>query len=182
MYGDDTNPYQNTNDSNIKKYIDNWYKTNIKDKGFESSLDKDSIYCGDRTEGSVSGNHQYYGGLDRIAAGKPTMKCPSSDSYGIESGNRKLTYPVGLLSVDEVNLSGANMTGNNNCYLCTNTFYWLISPNVWFSSSYAGVFSMDFSVSYYFVGNTGGVRPAITIAPSAPLISGDGSKESPYII
>ena len=185
MYGDDSNPYQNNNDSDIKKYIDNWYKTNIKDKGFETSLDKGSIYCGDRTEGSVSGNRQYYSGGDRIAAGKPTMKCSKSDSYGTEVGNRKLTYPVGLLSIDEVNLSGATLTnGNSNYYLFTNMWYWLLSPSSWTSSGYAGVLRVlsNGFVSYAYVTSAYGVRPALTIASSAPLLSGDGSQDDPYVI
>ena len=189
MYGDDANPYQNINDSDIKKYIDNWYKINIKDKGFESSLDKGSIYCGDRTEGSVSGRWQYYAGLDRIAAGKPTMKCPSNDSYGLEAGNRKLTYPVGLLSVDEVNLAGANWNNSNsnsNNYLYSYLYYWILSPSAWNSSGTALVLDMN-SYSYgglrhYNVTYVSDVRPALTIAPSAPLLSGDGSQSNPYVI
>ena len=188
MYGDDTNPYQNNNDSDIKKYIDNWYKINIKDKGFESSLDKESIYCGDRTEGSVSGNWQYYSCRDRIEAGKPTVKCPNNDSYSVEAGNRMLTYPVGLLSVDEVNLSGAiwnNSNSNSNYYLYTNYYrYWLLSPGYWSSFGNAfmlNVYSSD-NVAGTFVDYDGGVRPAITVAPSAPLLSGDGSQNNPYVI
>ena len=185
MYGDDSNPYHNTNDSDIKKYIDNWYKTNIKDKGFESSLDKGSIYCGDRTEGSDQGSWFKYAARERIEAGKPTMKCPNNDSYGTEAGNRKLTYPVGLLSVDEVNLSGANWNNSNsNYYLYTSFYYWLLSPSNWYSSGSAYVLRVgSVGVVYYnYVASTYGVRPAITIAPSAPLLSGNGSQNDPYKI
>ena len=187
MFGDDTNPYQNTNDSDIKKYIDNWYKINLKDKGYENKLDNNSVYCGDRTEGSViSGNKQNYTGLDRIAAGKPTMKCLSNDSYGVEGGNKKLKHPVGLLSSDEVMLAGALIwsTNNMNYYLYTNQDYWLLSPSKE-SQGNAYVFMVDKGGQLYhghWVDTNCGVRPAITISPSAPLLSGDGSQNNPYII
>ena len=187
MYGDDTNPYQNNNDSDIKKYIDNWYKTNIKDKGFESSLDKDSIYCGDRTEGIDKGGYFYYAGIDRAEQNKPTLKCPSNDSYGLEAGNRKLTYPVALLSSDEVMLAGGqNSRGSNsNYYLNINEWYWLLSPGSWSDYGSTSIVDVDSRgcLEAVQVTSTGdGVRPALTVAPSAPLLSGDGSMYNPYVI
>ena len=189
MFGDDTNPYQNNNDSDIKKYIDNWYKKNIKDKGFESSLDKESIYCGDRTEGTDKGNYFNYAGKDRAEQKKPSLKCPSNDSYGVEAGNRRLIHPVGLITSDEVMLAGSNfysvLNGNNqNYYLYTSNDYWLFSPSIWLSSGYAYVLLVhsDGILSYFVVDGTYGVRPALTIAPSAPLLSGTGSQNDPYVI
>ena len=186
MYGDDTNPYQNTNDSDIKKYIDNWYKTNIKDKGFESSLDKSSIYCGDRTE-YPNGSEINYGFEKFNKAKDPILKCPANDSYGVEAGNRRLTNPVGLLTIDETILAGGTKWGgntNNNYYLYTNSWYWLLSPSYMSSSGVVNVLCVriDGSLGDNYGATLGGVRPAITVAPSAPLLSGDGSKESPYII
>ncbi len=184
MFGDDANPYQNNNDSDIKKYIDNWYKTNIKDKGFESSLDKASIYCGDRTEYPDSSTINY--GYDKVDNDKgPTLKCPINDSYSVEAGNRKLTYPVSLLSVDDVMLAGVyKWNGNSNYYLYTNYWYWLLSPSTWYSLAYAGVLRVysDGSLGNGYVEGTHGVRPAITIASIVPLISGDGSQNNPYVI
>ena len=185
MYGDDTNPYQNTNDSDIKKNIDNWYKTNIKDKGFELILDKGSIYCGDRTERTVDINWLSYAGKDRLSSGKPTMKCPSNDSYGVETGNRRLTYPAALLSSDEVMLAGGSNLNesNSNYYLYTDKAYWLLSPGSYQISNYTFVLSVaGKSIIGYYEVYASGVRPALTIAQSASLLSGDGSQNDPYII
>ena len=184
MYGDDTSPYQNNNDSDIKKYIDNWYKTNIKDKGFESNLDKESIYCGDRTEDGRS--NISYAGVIRAVLNKPSLKCPSNDSYGLEAGNRKLRYPVGLLTIDEIILAGTNWaTGSNrDFYLYTGNYYWLLSPSNFRSSGSASVLLVDSDGGHNsnYVKVASGVRPVITIAPLAPLISGDGSQNNPYFI
>ena len=115
------------------------------------------------------------------------MKCPFNDSYGTDAGNRKLTYPVGLLSLDEVNLAGAtwsNSDSNSNYYLYTNRDYWLLSPSFWLRSVDAGVLYVNSvgNVGNYVVPSMYGVRPALTIAPSAPLLSGDGSQNNPYVI
>ena len=184
MYGDDINPYQNNNDSDIKKYIDKWYKTNIKDKGFESSLDRKSIYCGDRTE-RPSEKNIFFAGFDRITSGKPILKCPSNDSYGLESGNRKLTYPVGLLSVDDVNLAGGTWSNyNSNYYLYTNQFYWILSPSNWYSSIDAYVLRVrsDGSLDSGSVPFARGVRPALTLRGELPVLGGDGSQDKPFVM
>ena len=186
MFGDDVNPYQNINDSNIKKYIDNWYKTNIKDKGFESSLDKESIYCGDRTEGTDRDGYFWYAGLERFEKSTPSLKCSINDSYGVESGNRKLKYPAALLSSDEVMLAGGiKLTGSNfNYYLHTNKWYWLLSPGHWASSGYTIVLYVYSYGSLYNYGVTyiGGVRPALTIKGESFILNGDGSQNNPYVI
>ena len=39
--------HSNTFDSHIKTYVDNWYKTNIEDKGYSDKI-ADVIYCNDR--------------------------------------------------------------------------------------------------------------------------------------
>ena len=189
MYGDDTNPYQNTNYSDIKKYIDKWYKTNIKDKGFESSLDKGSIYCGDRTERIDKGSYFNYAGADRLFAGKPTLKCPSNDSYGVETGNRRLIHPVGLITSDEVMLAGTNFysvlnANNQNYYLYTGNYYWLLSPRRWDSSGSVYVLHVDNNgiLNGGYVTFTYGVRPALTLKGELPVLGGDGSKDKPFVM
>ena len=185
MFGDDANPYQSNNDSDIKKYIDNWYKTNIKDKGFEATLDKKSIYCGDRTEGTDKRRYFNYAGRDRLEASKPTFKCPTKDSYGLESGNKKLTYPAGLLTIDETILAGRNWStgGNKDFYLYTNQWYWLLSPSSWYNSGAAYVLCVPGDVSLaYRVTYAYGVRPALTIKGKAFILNGDGSQNNPYVI
>ncbi len=117
---------------------------------------------------------------------KPSTRCSSNDSYGLEAGNRKLTYPVGLLTIDETILAGTNWatSNNTNFYLYTNQYYWLLSPSNWASSGNARVLHVDSdgNLSLNIVASTSGVRPAITIAPSAPLLAGDGSQSNPYVI
>lgn len=186
IYGNDANPYQNTNDSEIKKYIDNWYKTNIKDKGFEEKLDKTSIYCGDRTEGKVENSYQHYVGHDRLKSNHPSLYCPLNDSYGVNAGNKKLNYPVGLLTSDEQLLAGQSKWNgrNQNYYLYTGSSYWLLSPNIWLKPTTASMITVSGSGSFFGVStnNKIGVRPVVTLNYWITFKSGDGSQNNPYII
>ena len=183
MFGDDANPYQNTNDSDIKKYIDNWYKTNIKDKGFESILDKGSIYCGDRTETKTGNDIDY---MINAMNHKPSTRCPSNDSYGAEAGNRKLRYPVGLLTIDETILAGTNWsTGNNkDFYLYTSNWYLLLSPYRWRNPGDARVLAVcaDGSLDRRYTATVEGVRPAVTLKGTLPVLGGDGSQNKPFVM
>lgn len=185
MMGTDDNPYQNINDSSIKTYVDDWYKKNIKDKGFDSFIDVNSIYCGDRTE-NINGDDVYYGGYHRLKNKEVSLLCPSDDSYGKNGGNKKLKYPVGLLSIDDIILSGINFTSqsNNDSFLYTDKEYWLISPGYWSSLGAASViiFNTREKPSIFDPSQDGGVRPALTISNSVLLKSGDGSQNNPYVI
>ena len=117
--------HANTNDSTIKTYIDNWYKTNILGTANEQYL-ADNVFCNDRSISSnkpnISYNNLGYGtnvtayrwvdGLWERGNHNDNMKliCPQkNDAFtvsDITNGNGALTYPVGLLSTDEILLAG----------------------------------------------------------------------------
>ena len=188
MYGDDANPYQNTNDSQIKKYIDNWYKTNIKDKAYEDKLDKKAIYCGDRKEVVKSYNYVAYETEDRIKSATPTLKCLLRDSYSVEAGNKRLVFPVALLSGDEAYIAGVYQYlygGNtNNVFLHNDRMYWILSPIYWLSQNQSRLTIIN---SYGKFGNNnsstdGGVRPAVTLKGELPVLAGDGSQNNPFVM
>ncbi len=187
MYGDDTNPYQNKNDSDIKKYIDNWYKNNIQDKGYAKFLDKKSIYCGDRTEGSNQGSMFIYAARERLEKNKPSLKCPLNDSYSVEAGNRSLKYPISLVTSDEANLAGVFgfQNNNDNHYLYNGMYYWLNTPSYAYDSGYVDVLHLGSTgriSSYGYPTGYAGVRPVVTLDNSIQIISGNGLQEDPYII
>ena len=95
-------------------------------------------------------------------------------------GNGALTYPVSLITADEL-LAGGSYAGsiNSNYYLYTGSYYFTISP-LRFDSEIAGIFRfesdilMNHSVHSYF-----GVRPVISLKPSVEL-TGTGTMSNPY--
>jgi len=200
--------HANTNSSTIKTVIDNWYKTNIVDKGFSNKVDTNAGFCGDRDNytneaGTISGGGTgttitYYGAYTRFVPtsvssnSAPTFKCKSAnDLYtvsGASKGNKSLTYPVGLISVDEVNAAGTKFAVvNNSYYLYTNKVYWTISPYTYDNSNYARVFVVGSDGSFIggnFMNNSNnfGVRPVINLKADTIFSSGDGTSSNPYVV
>ena len=189
--------------STIKTAIDNWYKTTtLETDATTKSLVTDQIFCNDRsvttsesgTPGEISGSMStntlyYYGAYVRLITNKsPKLTCTTaSDKFTVNTsnGNEALTYPVGLITADEVAMSGGvNSSDNENSsyYLYTNQYYWSGSPFN-FNSSGASVFIV-YSSGYlygYSVDIASGARPVISLSSKAKLL-GSGTYNDVYTV
>ena len=194
----------NSTSSPIKTTIDNWYKTTtLETDTTTKSLVADQIFCNDRsattsssgTPGEISGSMStstdyLYGAYVRLVTNKsPQLKCPTeSDKFTSRKssiGNKALTYPVGLITADEVAMAGGvygNSNTNRSYYLYTNQNYWSGSP-FYFSSgrSLASEFSVTSSglLYAYSVDYNYGARPVINLSSKAKL-TGDGTWNNVY--
>ena len=192
--------------SAIKQTIDKWYKTTTleTDIATKSLVSQDQIFCNDRsastsdvaysntnyttlTSWNSTGTQYYYGAYGRLNKSKsPVLTCPTaSDKFTVNTsnGNGALTYPVGLITADEVAMAGGKSGSNNSTYyLYTNRSYWLGSPRS-FSSSFAGEFivSSTGSLNYSDVYNDFGARPVVSLSSKAKL-SGNGTYSNPYTV
>ena len=162
MYGtvgasDYATTHANTNDSTIKTALDTWYTNNIKNTTNEQYV-VDAIYCNDRElqSGTGAGTTQsYYKAYNRNSTNKtPTLKCNQvNDRFTKETtvsgvtGNGALTYPIGLITADEVAYAGGlyyqsdGSANNSKYYLYTNNTFWTMSP-----SHYSGSRASEFRV------------------------------------
>ena len=189
--------------STIKTALDNWYKTTtLETDATTKSLVADQIFCNDRsvttsesgTPGEISGSMStntlyYYGTYVRLITNKsPKLTCTTaSDKFTVNTsnGNEALTYPVGLITADEVAMAGGvNSSDNENSsyYLYTNQYYWSGSPFN-FNSSGAGVFIV-YSSGYlygYSVDIASGARPVISLSSKAKLL-GSGTYNDVYTV
>ena len=189
--------------STIKTAIDNWYKTTtLETDATTKSLVADQIFCNDRsvttsesgTPGEISGSMStntlyYYGAYVRLITNKsPKLTCTTaSDKFTVNTsnGNEALTYPVGLITADEVAMAGGvNSSDNENSsyYLYTNQYYWSGSPFN-FNSSGASVFIV-YSSGYlygYSVDIASGARPVISLSSKAKLL-GSGTYNDVYTV
>lgn len=189
----------NTKDSTIKGKIDSWYATNIQNKQDSNGVSyasylSDEVFCNDRTFTSGDGFSiskttifsPYYRVLNQK---QPSLSCSQdSDKFTVspEKGNGKLTYPVGLITVDEAAFAGGvYLSVNPEYYLYTGQTYWTMSPSS-FNSSNA-------SASAWFVNSTGylsanwvtasrGVRPVVNLSADILITGGDGTKVNPYMV
>ena len=205
--------HANTNNSTIKTYIDNWYSQNF-DETATNKLE-DTIFCNDRSTKAYDANTigfsgfssygalgygtkaTFYGATHRASYysnnPNPSLVCQNdNDKFTVDTknGNGKLTYPVGLITLDEVVLAGFNTYYSNTSdyndatnYLCTNNYYWTSSPVVVVTSGRAdvgGVHSSG-SVDSVAVNNTAGVRPVVSLT-SSTLVTGEGTTTNPYVV
>ena len=195
----------NSKPSTIKTTLENWYKTTTLETDFKTkSLVADQIFCNDRTASTsdvaysntkytilTSWNptrtRYYYGAKGRLYNSKsPQLTCPTeSDKFTVNTsnGNGALTYPVGLITADEVAMAGEeNNSRNNSYYLYTNENYWSGSPYDSDSSNAYGfyvnsaVFQVFARVNYKY-----GVRPVVSLSSKAKL-SGNGTYSKPYTV
>ena len=185
--------------STIKQPIDKWYAgtTLEKDAATKALVSQDQIFCNDRSAGSTqtaswtsTGATYYYGAYGRLYSNKkPILTCPEESnkftSKESSIGNSALTYPVGLITADEVAMAGGVYgSSNSSYYLYTNQGYWSGSPSDFYGSdsiafefvvsSSGGLYTSDVFITY-------GVRPVVSLSSKAKL-SGNGTYSKPYTV
>ena len=181
--------HTNTNSSTIKTMIDTWYQNNLTSY---SSLLADSGFCGDRSLSSGTGigaTYTDYGAYGRLGDNKiPQFKCPqSNDLYTTKSatkGNKALTYPIGLITADEVAYAGGVFhQTSSNYYLVNGVYFWAMSPFCSASSALVWDVVGDGDVGGSSVDNGRVVRPVINLKSTAEIIDGgNGTLNNPYVI
>ena len=190
----------NDADSNIKSYLDNWYKNNL--NSYTDKLSVSTIFCNNRNVSekeysvynnagygmnpTIYGYERYYNYANQGKLG-PDLSCPLNDSFNVEgtNGNKKLTYPVGLITADEVNMAGGiNDSVNRLYYLYTGQNYWTMSPNTFGNWLNSTTTSVSTGGSLYDPGTDGqnGVRPVINLDPDKITFTGNGTMQDPYVI
>ena len=212
---------RNVIDSTIKKTIDTWYENNLL-TNYDKYISKSAIYCNDRSisDGTynLGSDAFYYGAYTRLIKNKtPSYKCGANTSNGLfEStqsiadkfsastdggGNGKLTYPIALMTADEVSFAGGvygeklttpfawyytnsvggSVTGSGSSSLS----WWLLTPCNW-EYVKSSNFCVSSSSSLYSAGTISGgspvARPVISISKCAKVKSGIGTPDSPYEI
>ena len=188
--------------SAIKQQIDKWYAgTTLKD----NDLIADQIFCNDRaastsdvtysntnyttlTSWNSTGTQYYYGANGRLTqTTSPQLICPTeSDKFTVNTsnGNGALTYPVGLITADEVAVAGATSKEDNGVYyLYTNQTYRSGSPCNFDSGRSAIEFVVNSSgaLSAGYVNIGSGTRPVVSLSPNAKL-SGSGTYNDVYTV
>lgn len=201
--------HANLNKSTILTNLETWYKNKL--ASYTDKLE-DVIWCNDKSTkeskdkynfagGGYGTNNTLYGAGYRFENCKPSLICPKDDEGGnlskftvsdTSNGNGKLTYPIGLLTVDELAFSGFHYqtglillaTTQNNSYLNYNALnpYWLLSPMIYHSSSDQGAINNSWRLHHSNTNQTLAIRPVIALKSSTVVASGNGTATNPYVI
>ena len=203
MYGDSDTTLEeartNANDSTIKAYIDNWYANNM--TSYTKYLSTTAVYCNDRelasgAKYSATGSELYYAAHTKLYTNKtPTYDCTNdNDKFTVDAstGNGKLTYPIALMTADEIAYAGgvfelaAPMWYYTNSSLESSTGtreWWSLSPDSWSGSAYSWYVLGSYGPGHLHiisVFNSLGVRPAISLKSCIKYSTGNGTASSPY--
>ena len=209
-YGEDTSLdtiRNNTTDSTIKTYVDNWYKNNL--INYTKYLSTSAVYCNDRSEGtgqtynyasspSSQFNFAPYYRMDEDTDGakaNPSYNCTDiRDAFSVDNTSAKLDYPVSLMTIDEIVFAGGVANKNMNrpyAWFISNSvgtqvsaYWWSLSPFSW-DGSHAFVWRWDSVCADNLsvrVGDPIAVRPVISLKSCTLYSTGNGTPETPYEI
>jgi hypothetical protein len=159
-------------DSTAKAALDEWFEENL-----EEHLDDlaDDVWC-NRTD--WENNHNRIG-----ENGTPSNECPDEAALSVsdEIGNGKLSYPVAMITADELMFGGAG-------YNVENHNYYLTTGNKFHSMTQQSEKKMYYQNSKYALNRTGsltyatGIRAIIAAPNNTTVKGGDGSKNNPWRI
>ena len=192
--------------SAIKTNVDKFYTDKL--ASYASKLDTNAGFCGDRSNLNLQSGVgtgtviTYNKGYLRVEESTPTLTCENASDYytvsSASSGNKKLSYPIGLITADEVMLAGHaggvfdgsynHMKSNNGSYLVTGNAFWTMTP----AGGYNPFGNTDWYAIVFDVGSSGGIddngtynafglRPVVNLK-SGVTITGSGTKTDPYVV
>ena len=181
LFNSTYNPYDKMyyTNSEIKTAVENWYKTNITDKGFDGKVASGNYFC---EQAKVVWKTSYTAGSATVVT--IDNYTPSFDCTTDGNGKGVVSGKVGLITVDEVLFAGGVMASSSNFYLKNGSIYWMMSPagfrtsndvaNAWYvdDDGYTNGTSVD---------NILDVRPVLSLSADT-LVSGSGTNSDPYIV
>ena len=188
--------HENTMSSTIKTTVDNWYKIYIADKGYNDYLSNYTGFCGDRSlvygDGISTNIFSYFGTYGSYEKNTAQFICPNieRDFYTTNDssiGNKALTYPVGLITYDELIFAGmSNHYTNKLSWTNSDQPYWTMSPLGYTSASdYADEWIVDGGgkvAMWWGVKVTIGSRPVISLKSNVKISSGIGTVNDPFVV
>ena len=177
-------------DSTAKKVIDNWYKENISSKNYNNFV-VDGVFCNDRRIASGDGfslskitNYKAYAGITNSSV---DLTCDIKDKFSVSTniGNGKLTYPVALITKDEIRLAGGKgYVRNSKYFLNSSDKYYTMTP-VTFLRGKVDIYSNNPVVGIYAWMNSNiklSLRPVLNISKNIYITSGDGTINNPFML
>ena len=188
--------HTNTTSSTIKTNIENWYKTNIVDKGYSGYVSNAVGFCGDRTlrsgDGVSTTQNSYFGAYKRFENNNPQFTCPepSRDLYTTADssiGNKALTYPVGLITYDELVFAGMdNRHINKLSWAYSTQHYWTMSPSFFNATSGVayewGLNRTGYLNPWWYVTDSLVARPVINLKSDTLITGGIGTSSEPFVV
>ena len=220
MFGSNNSYSSNSNSSVIKGNVETWYTNNL--SSYTTILESNAGFCNDRsvytnTSGttaastlrpsgstSSSGTTAYFGAYPRhnntSTTRIPSLACPRNivDVYSTSTasgGNGQLSYPIALITADELAFAGAGSqtatngsTYSSNSYIRSGNSFWTMSPSSRTTSNSRATL-MYYSNASGYLSNNGqitttsyDIRPVISLKEGTEATGGTGVAEDPWVV
>lgn len=170
--------FSNKTSSKVKQEVDTIWSTLF--SNYTKYLEN-TDWCNDRTfySGSLKSKDSVIDDnyFMNSRYNKPSIVCTNSnDRLSVGNG---LTYPVALLTRDELDLGGT--------YLTTSSYnYWTLSPDevnyYYLGIRYISMYINKISIKMNYVIDENYIRPAISLMHDIKVEDGDGTASNPYIL
>lgn len=202
--------FSNVKESVALKNLNTWYKAKL--TAYTDKL-ADVIWCNDKSVSSTTSTGYTFGIAGRGSNSSYSLICPNDYNGGklskytvsdTTNGNGDLTYPIGLLTADEIIYAGGVVASNNTLstqYLYTNTgkadilltpFQYDSNDNIdegqvtLHSAATNGNNMYPYvpdqtMVLFVFLGVDTYLRPSIALKGNV-IVSGSGSASDPFVV
>ena len=176
LYSDDVNRYN----SSIKGIIDAWYKQNLIDYAY---FIENTVFCNSRDIDNLGFWNPNGTSLTGYLKFKnynisSDLSCRDiTNQFAIDNNKAKLTYPVGLLEVEEA----SNL--NNSSLLKTGAIWSTMSP-AYNTNSRLGidVISSNGTIEDNYLEYSQGIRPVLSLSSNVEVSAGSGSEADPWVV
>ncbi len=181
--------------SDIKKTLEDWYNTNLKDYDDKIAL---TTFCNDTsygsgTEDTVSSQLSlHYGADKRISNEQPSLHCPNPVKQGGENRDYGGVYrlKIGLINIDELyfggyieyNIDDNNKFATNHNYLYHDYIWWTMSPYGYGGGCWAIFRGEDNGSIGAEMHNAGYAALPVINLNSDVTVTGSGTEEDPYVV
>lgn len=192
--------------SSISTALNTWYGNNL--TSYDDYIYKDSIFFSDLSNATsqytspstsntgvvqIEKKALYFGARYRLHRKKtPTFLIQNNDKHTATIstiGNKVLTYPIGLITLDEAYYAGGFSANNTSYYLNSSVDYWTISPYEFVKQS---LVSKNYDARIAYITSSGKIsegnsdtaytmRPVINLVPEVLWGGGTGTASDPYI-
>ena len=171
--------YMYYTNSEVKTQLESWYQTNIgSKKDLAKNVASGAYYC---EQAKVKYSDSWTSGNATMTTYNkytPDFKCATDGN-----GKGVVNASVGLLNYDEVVYAGGYPYSNNtNYYLYNNKNLWTISP-AGYGSDVSFMWCIGIArIEYTYMSNNLHLNPVLNLAINTKILSGDGTKENPFVV
>lgn len=208
---DDNNTHSEIIDKLNDWFLNSFMNPNDDGRNFTDNISKNTLFCNNKKYSSTNSNIKYYESKKLIPVFKSesnrdkydpkaltnsfSLVC-SEENDKLSANEKTLSYPVGLLTAEDVLLAGGYLTDSSDEYvggpegIINTKFYLYTGSSFWTSTAY----STDLNTGYNYViavnsngymegkhvTETADVIPVISLDSSVRISSGNGTANNPY--